>query len=237
MGFGVAMLLVGALCFYKAHFGRTVLPKWLLWAHLFCSEFTVFHSSGGHASARRVSHEPCFCQAHCFMQRRCAYSVSPNPTCARSHIWGFPNRCLGMGYRTMIARYVAKSGIAQMCLCETKCQRGALHNSWGFATFPDKVSRNVGYRRNLGVFQRPLTLIPAKVSRYNWAAYHDKKIGGVHTSFCQEEGILFQKYHDSNRRCKPILFKSIGVRGRFDSPGQYGGTAAIVLPYRATWGC
>ena len=27
-GFGVAMLPVGALCFYQAHFGRTVLPKW-----------------------------------------------------------------------------------------------------------------------------------------------------------------------------------------------------------------
>ena len=34
-GFGVAMLPVGALCFYQAYFGRTVLPKWPLWAHLF----------------------------------------------------------------------------------------------------------------------------------------------------------------------------------------------------------
>ena len=38
-GFGVAMLPVGALCLYQAHFGRTVLPKWPLWAHLFCSVF------------------------------------------------------------------------------------------------------------------------------------------------------------------------------------------------------
>ena len=29
-----------------------------------------------------------------------------------------------MGYRTIIARYVAKWGIAQMCLCETKYQGG-----------------------------------------------------------------------------------------------------------------
>ena len=29
-----------------------------------------------------------------------------------------------MGYRTIIARYVAKWGIAQMCLCKTKCQGG-----------------------------------------------------------------------------------------------------------------
>ena len=38
-GFGVAMLPVGALCFYQAHFGRTVLPKWPFWAHLFHSVF------------------------------------------------------------------------------------------------------------------------------------------------------------------------------------------------------
>ena len=29
-----------------------------------------------------------------------------------------------MGYRTIIARYVAKWGIAQMCLCKTKYQGG-----------------------------------------------------------------------------------------------------------------
>ena len=40
-GFGVAMLPVGALCFYQAHFGRTVLPKWPFWAHLF---YSVFYS-------------------------------------------------------------------------------------------------------------------------------------------------------------------------------------------------
>ena len=32
-----------------------------------------------------------------------------------------------MGYRTIIARYVAKWGIAQMCLCEAKYQGGASH--------------------------------------------------------------------------------------------------------------
>ena len=38
-GFRVASLPVGALCFYQAHFGRTVLPKWPFWAHLFYSTF------------------------------------------------------------------------------------------------------------------------------------------------------------------------------------------------------
>ena len=44
------------------------------------------------------------------------------------------------------------------------------------------------------------------------------QIGGVYTTVCQQEGILLQKYRDRNGRCIAILFKSIGVRGRFDSP-------------------
>ena len=44
------------------------------------------------------------------------------------------------------------------------------------------------------------------------------QIGGVYTTCCQEEGILLQKHRDRNGRCIAILFKSIGVRGRFDSP-------------------
>ena len=35
--------------------------------------------------------KPCFRQAHCFVQQRLRFlPVPPNPTCARSHIWGFP---------------------------------------------------------------------------------------------------------------------------------------------------
>ena len=48
------MLPVGALCFYQAHFGRTVLPKWPFWAHLF---YSVFYSV---SELRRA----CFRQAH-----------------------------------------------------------------------------------------------------------------------------------------------------------------------------
>ena len=36
-----------------------------------------------------------------------------------------------MGYRTIIARYVAKWGIAQMCLCRTKYQGGVSHHLGG----------------------------------------------------------------------------------------------------------
>ena len=43
---------------------------------------------------------------------------------------------VSMGYRTIIARYVAKWGIAQMCLCETKCQGGGIAPFWGSANLP-----------------------------------------------------------------------------------------------------
>ena len=43
-----------------------------------------------------------------------------------------------MGYRTIIARYVAKWGIAQMCLCETKYQGGVSHHFGGVLTSPKK---------------------------------------------------------------------------------------------------
>ena len=33
-----------------------------------------------------------------------------------------------VGYRTIIARYVAKRGIAQMCLCENKYKGGISHH-------------------------------------------------------------------------------------------------------------
>ena len=43
-----------------------------------------------------------------------------------------------VGYRTIIARYVAKWGIARMCLCKIKYQGGGIAPFWG--------SANMGYR-------------------------------------------------------------------------------------------
>ena len=54
------------------------------------------------------------------------------------------------------------------------------------------------------------------------------QIGGVYTTFCQKEGILLQKHRDKNGRCTAIHFKSIGVRGRFDSPETSGTNPAII---------
>ena len=67
------------------------LKKFLGASLLLCLlSFTVFQNLGGHASARRVSHEPCFRQAHCFVQGPLRFlPLAPSSTCACSHIGGF----------------------------------------------------------------------------------------------------------------------------------------------------
>ena len=77
----------------------------------------------------------------------------------------------------------------------------------------------------LGVCQRRLTLI--LLQKYRDTLDTNGRsimihVGGVYTTFCQEEGILLQKYRDRMGRCIAILFKSIGVRGRCDSPDYSG---------------
>ena len=68
------------------------------------------------------------------------------------------------------------------------------------------------------MFQRPLTLILLQKYRDTNGRRIVIQIGGVYTTLCQKEGILLPKYRDRNGRCIAILFKSIRVRGRFDSP-------------------
>ena len=67
-----------------------------------------------------------------------------------------------VGYRTIITRYVAKWGIAQMCLRETKYEGGCIAPFWGSA-LPEKVSRDMGYRSDSIAVSRdmgPLSLGP-----------------------------------------------------------------------------
>ena len=68
-----------------------------------------------------------------------------------------------------------------------------------------------------GVLQRPLTLMLLQKHRDTNGRRIVIQIGGVDTTFFQKKGILLQKYRDRNGRCIAILFKSIVVRGRFDS--------------------
>ena len=72
--FGVAMLLVGALCFYQGHFGRTVLPKWPLWEYLF---YSVFY---GVTELERV----------CFRQARVARAMLPSDALFRAGAFTLP---------------------------------------------------------------------------------------------------------------------------------------------------
>ena len=53
--------------------------------------------------------------------------------------------------------------------------------------------------RNLGVLHRPLTLILLQKYRDTNGRRIVIQIGGVCTTFCQEEGILLQKHRDRNR--------------------------------------
>ena len=79
---------------------RIVLLPGAFWAHS-ASKMAILGASfllcisqcfrvwEGMLPARRVSHEPCFRQAHCFVQGPLRFfPVLPNPTCTRSHIWG-----------------------------------------------------------------------------------------------------------------------------------------------------
>ena len=59
----------------------------------------------------------------------------------------------------------------------------------------------------------------AKVSRYKWEAYRDTNWWCIYYFLPTGGQMLLQKYRDRNgRRCIAILFKSIGVRGRFECP-------------------
>ena len=56
-----------------------------------------------------------------------------------------------MGYRTIIVRYGADWGIAQMCLCGTKCHGGGCHTIHGRVLTSLKTeSRDVGPLRSWG---------------------------------------------------------------------------------------
>ena len=74
-------------------------------------------------------------------------------------------------------------------------------------------------RLQLRVLQRPLTLILLQQLRDTNGRRIVIQVGGVYTTFFQVLGILCKNIAIEMGRVS-ILFKSIGVRGRFDSPGQ-----------------
>ena len=139
---------MGARCFQNGHFGRISSTLY----------FTVFRSFGGHASARRVSLEPCFRQAHCFVQGPLRFlPVPPNPTCAPSHIWGFPIKI------KVVMSKVVFSGLLNVTL-----------GSPDFAnlrrTSPNSGRRRAGVRARVACFfHPPRLLVPPGTSPIAWS--------------------------------------------------------------------
>ena len=82
-----------------------------------------------------------------------------------------------VGYRTMIARYVAKWGIAQMCLCETKYQGGGIAPFWGSADLPEKVSRDTGYRSDSIAVSRDMGPLSGGLGVYKIWPRKIRKVG------------------------------------------------------------
>ena len=55
--------------------------------------------------------------------------------------------CFFLGYFATITRYVAKWGIAQICLCKAKYQEG-YRTSWGGGKLTEEVSHDLRYHSN-----------------------------------------------------------------------------------------
>ena len=89
-----------------------------------------------------------------------------------------------MGYRILIARYIAKWGIAQMCLCELSA-KGGITQFWGSAELPEKVSRDTGYRSDSIAVSRdmgPLSLLwsnPKVAAVQVWGCSRARNICGT----------------------------------------------------------
>ena len=137
-----------------------------------------------------------------------------------------------VGYRTIIAQYVAKWGIAQMCLCETKCQGGVSHhfpkNLFGsFKTFrvisickvifgdPPEIPFKTSVKlTSLGLFNLARQFLPCKVKGQKYNAKRFFGFGGVLTSLKKYRGI---------RGIAPIVSQ---YRAIFWKPG-YGGVKSL----------
>ena len=64
-----------------------------------------------------------------------------------------------MGYRTMIARYVAIWGISHRCACEMLSAKRGIAPFWGSANLPKTVSRDMGYRSDSIAMSHDMALL------------------------------------------------------------------------------
>ena len=101
-----------------------------------------------------------------------------------------------MGYRTTIARYVAKAGIAEMFLCETKCQRSdsiAISRDMGPLSYKQEVECWIS-----GHSRKP----PTQLAYQTWQSLVVDCLGNLwficgKTLFCVKRAVW--KLHNNSR--------------------------------------
>ena len=100
-----------------------------------------------------------------------------------------------MGYRTIIARYVAQWGIAHMRLCELST-KGGIARFWGSANLPEK--HNIGYRSDSIAASRDMGPL-------RWVCGHKARIAMLHAGWTMGD-LMFLKHlsaHVSGEQCCP----------------------------------
>ena len=117
--------------------------------------------------------------------------------------------CRNHPWFRILEQAVAVSGI---CLGVPEKNSGKIEGKW-----LEEFSRIAQFR---GVPTTPDPNTSAKVSRYKWEPYRDTNWWCIYYFLPRGGHILWQKYAIGNGRCIAILFKSIGVRGRCDSPDK-----------------
>ena len=58
-------------------------------------------------------------------------------------------------------------GIAQMCLRQTKHQKGGIAPFWGSANLPEKISRDMGYRSDSIAVSRDMGALSGQFSQFS----------------------------------------------------------------------
>ena len=171
-----------------------------------------------------------------FFQRQCGY-VGTGPTFIHPHPPTRENALLGVGGMKDGGYEISRCGALQnihpppkMALWPQKGEggEGGKHrispwkcgyvgacNVANFHSFPSATRYTLRCRsptrlRVLGVSQRPLTLILLQKYRDTNGRRIVIQIGGVYTTFCQEEGIFLQKYRDRNGRYRDTFSKVSG---------------------------
>ena len=126
-----------------------------------------------------------------------------------------------MRYRTTTAQYVAKWGIAQMCLCETKYQGGVSHHVGATLTALKKFRDRKGTPKNL--CDKDFAELSGELS----------------DAICLKTPVLLGSALELFRRFFGAVRAVLWLWGSFLALEKYRamwGSAAVVSQYRVIWG-